>query len=234
MGSATIVAVALLLGPASAQEGGKGGGAGGGAGVSGGAGGAAGGGAAGGAGGGQRLLPQGGANTGGAGQASPGMKPAAGAEPAPGQRNQGENVGTSPAQPQTTQGGATPERKETPGQTGGGNAGQAQPGQQGGAQNNGAGKQAGQGGQARPAPKITNVQQTKIRETIKTVNVAPVHVDFHIGVGVAVPRTVELRPLPPAIIGIVPEYEDYRFFVVPGEIVIVDPVTFDIVAVLPL
>lgn len=81
---------------------------------------------------------------------------------------------------------------------------------------------------------VTDVQRTKIRETIRSVNVRPVeHVNFNLSVGIAVPRTIVLNPLPPAIVEIVPEYRGYEFFLTGDTIVVVDPETFEIVAVLP-
>ncbi|WP_084465816.1 MULTISPECIES: DUF1236 domain-containing protein [unclassified Aminobacter] len=50
---------------------------------------------------------------------------------------------------------------------------------------------------------------------------------------VEVPRTIELRPLPPRIVEIVPAYEGYEFFLLPdGRIVIVEPDTPKVVYVL--
>lgn len=104
-------------------------------------------------------------------------------------------------------------------------------GQKASEQSGAAGSKAGA---ARPAPKLSGEQRTKVRTAIEHIHVQPVHVNFKVNVGVAIPRTVELRPLPPEIITLVPDYEYFRFFVVPGEIVIVDPDTFEIVAILPL
>ena len=170
--------------------------------------------------------------------ASPGLAPAGSAQPAPGARNAGENAGESPVQKPGVPGAAGGQGKPDPAAVEGQPAGRAgevgqpnnKPGQ---AQNgqSGAGKPAAG---ARPAPKVTQVQETKIRQSFKTVDVHPVTVNFNIGVGVAVPTTVALRPLPPTIIDVVPGYEGYRFFVAPGQIVIVDPISLEIVAVLPL
>jgi len=43
----------------------------------------------------------------------------------------------------------------------------------------------------------------------------------------------QLYVLPSDIVSIVPEYEGYRYFVYEDEIVIVDPDTLEIVAVIP-
>lgn len=81
---------------------------------------------------------------------------------------------------------------------------------------------------------ITDEQRTEIREVVREVNVEPVtDIDFEISVGVAVPRTIELRPLPPRIIELVPVYEGYRFFVLAdGRIVIVEPASYEIVLII--
>ena len=64
-------------------------------------------------------------------------------------------------------------------------------------------------------------------------DIDPVDVAFQLNVGVAVPRTVVLHPLPPRIIEIVPAYADYQFFILAdGTIIIVDPGTFRVVYVL--
>jgi hypothetical protein len=59
------------------------------------------------------------------------------------------------------------------------------------------------------------------------------NVHFAVRVGVAIPRTVVLHPLPPRIFEIVPDYQGYEFFVLPdGRIAIVDPTSYEIVAII--
>lgn len=58
-------------------------------------------------------------------------------------------------------------------------------------------------------------------------------VAFGLAVGTAIPRSVTLHRLPPAIISIVPEYEGYEFILVRDDIVIIDPDTYEIVDVIP-
>jgi hypothetical protein len=58
-------------------------------------------------------------------------------------------------------------------------------------------------------------------------------VDFDLRPGVRIPRHFHLFGLPPFLVEVVPEYRDYRFFYYEDEIVIVDPVTLEIVAVIP-
>jgi hypothetical protein len=59
------------------------------------------------------------------------------------------------------------------------------------------------------------------------------HVDFALRRGVHVPRTVEFFDLPEDIVTLVPRFRHYKYFLVGDEIVIVDPVTYVIVDVIP-
>jgi hypothetical protein len=58
-------------------------------------------------------------------------------------------------------------------------------------------------------------------------------VDFALRRGVRVPRTVEFFDLPEDIVSIVPAFRSYKYFLVGDEIVVVDPVTYEIVDVIP-
>ena len=60
------------------------------------------------------------------------------------------------------------------------------------------------------------------------------HVNFAVRVGVAVPRTFRLFVVPEEIVIIVPRFRHYLCFVFDSELVIVDPVTFFIVAIIPI
>jgi hypothetical protein len=59
------------------------------------------------------------------------------------------------------------------------------------------------------------------------------HVDFALRRGVRVPHSVEFFDLPEDIVTLVPAYRAYKYFLVGDEIVIVDPVTYEIVDVIP-
>jgi hypothetical protein len=80
---------------------------------------------------------------------------------------------------------------------------------------------------------VTPEQKTVIRQTVINNKSAPriANVNFNIGVGVAVPASVEFAPLPPTILGLNPGWEAYYYFVYQEEIVIVDPATRQIIAV---
>ena len=51
--------------------------------------------------------------------------------------------------------------------------------------------------------------------------------------GTRVPRDIGFHPLPQEIVSIYPDWRGYEFFLVRDEIVVVDPRTLEIVAVLP-
>lgn len=59
------------------------------------------------------------------------------------------------------------------------------------------------------------------------------NVNFTISVGTRIPRNVHVVVLPEEIVQIVPEYRGFDYFLVEDEIVIVDPRTLEIVAVIP-
>lgn len=85
----------------------------------------------------------------------------------------------------------------------------------------------------RVAAKLDPQKKERLTAAIGKVDVKPLsHVDFSVSVGVAVPRTVDLRPVPTTIVDIVPQYRGYDFFVVRDEVVIVAPRTHKIVDVI--
>jgi hypothetical protein len=59
------------------------------------------------------------------------------------------------------------------------------------------------------------------------------NVNFSLSVGTAVPRDVRLQPLPAEVVEVVPQYRGYNFVLVKDEIVIVEPSSYQIVAVVP-
>jgi hypothetical protein len=88
-------------------------------------------------------------------------------------------------------------------------------------------------GQAGAGAKLSTEQRTKITTVIREQKVQPVtNVNFSISVGTRVPRTVHFHPLPTEIITVYPAWRGYEFFLVREEIVVVNPRTMEIVAVL--
>jgi hypothetical protein len=88
-------------------------------------------------------------------------------------------------------------------------------------------------GQAGAGAKLSGEQRTKITTVIRNQHVAPVtNVNFSISVGTRVPRNVSFHPLPAEIVTIYPDWRGYEFILVNGQIVVIDPQSFEIVAVL--
>jgi hypothetical protein len=83
---------------------------------------------------------------------------------------------------------------------------------------------------------LTSEQKTQIRTTVLQSSSAPKvsrsEVNFNIGVGTVVPRSVHVVEVPDTIVRIHPAWRGYRYFVVDEEIIIVEPRTLKIVAVL--
>ena len=82
---------------------------------------------------------------------------------------------------------------------------------------------------------LTTEQRTRIRDTVLKEKDAPRvgRVDFSVREGTVIPRTVHVVEVPRVIIDIHPEWRGYKYFIVNDEIVIVEPSTLRIVAVIP-
>ena len=81
---------------------------------------------------------------------------------------------------------------------------------------------------------INDQQRTRISSSISHLNVQPLtSVNFSVSVGTVVPRDVRVQPLPAEVVEIVPKYRGYNFVLVKDEIVIVEPSSLKIVAVMP-
>jgi hypothetical protein len=99
------------------------------------------------------------------------------------------------------------------------------------------GQQNGNAGRASGGANVqlTQDQRTKIKDVVVGGrNVARADsVNFNIRVGVAVPRTVHVAVLPAEVVTIVPEYRGFEYVVVGDQLLIIDPSTLEIVAILP-
>ena len=81
---------------------------------------------------------------------------------------------------------------------------------------------------------INDQQRTRISSSISHLNVRPLtNVNFSLSVGTVVPRDIRLQPLPAEVVEIVPQYRGYNFVLVKDEVVVVEPSSYKIVAVLP-
>jgi hypothetical protein len=122
--------------------------------------------------------------------------------------------------------GQTNERNERSGQTN----------ERGGANVNERGSAENRGGTTNVNVNLTSEQRTKIHSIIVSERSAPrvAHVDFDVRVGVVVPRDrVKFVAVPSTIVEIQPAWRGFEYFLVGDEIVIVDPATLRIVAVIP-
>ena len=88
-------------------------------------------------------------------------------------------------------------------------------------------------GQAGASAKLSTEQRTKITTVIRDQHVAPLNnVNFSISVGTRVPHDVRFHPLPAEVVTFYPEWRGYEFILVNNQILVIDPRTFEIVAVL--
>ncbi|HWM46936.1 MAG TPA: DUF1236 domain-containing protein [Xanthobacteraceae bacterium] len=81
---------------------------------------------------------------------------------------------------------------------------------------------------------LTTEQRTQIRQTVLKQSNAPrvSKMDFSVSVGTVVPRRVKLVTVPQTIVEIRPAWRGYMYFVAGERIVIVDPASHKIVAVI--
>ena len=80
---------------------------------------------------------------------------------------------------------------------------------------------------------LSTEHHAQFRETIRSEKVAPLNdVRFSVTIGEAIPRTVHLNRLPTRILEYAPQYRGYEYFLVGDDILIVDPRTLRIVAVI--
>lgn len=83
------------------------------------------------------------------------------------------------------------------------------------------------------AATLSTEQRTTIRTVIKKQNVQPMtNVNFSISVGAQVPSTVRFYPVPGELVQIYPHWRGYDYFLVGDQIIVVNPRTQEIVAVL--
>jgi hypothetical protein len=88
----------------------------------------------------------------------------------------------------------------------------------------------GQGAAAGSA-KLTTEQRTKITSIIRQHRVEPAHLNVSVSVGTRIPTSVHLYPLPVEVIAVYPEWRGYDYILVGDQIVVIDPRTHEIVAI---
>jgi hypothetical protein len=95
------------------------------------------------------------------------------------------------------------------------------------------GATTGQGAAGSGNAALTGEQRSKISTNIRQTNVKrETNVNFNISVGAVVPRTMTLHALPPTVVEVYPQWRGYRFVLVEDEILIIEPGSYRIVAVI--
>src|SRR3981189_2431958 len=145
------------------------------------------------------------------------------------QRDQGRDQSTTQRDQSTTQGRdqSTPQSRDQKAQ---GQQDRMNVQGQGGAA--GTGQSTSTTGQAGAAAKLSTEQRTQITSVIKEQRVEPTNVNISVSVGTRIPREVPFHTLPERVVTIYPEWRGFKFIRVKEQIVIVDPNTYEIVAVL--
>jgi hypothetical protein len=88
-------------------------------------------------------------------------------------------------------------------------------------------------GQAGAGVRLSGEQRSRITSVIRGQRVEPLNdVNFSIAVGSRVPRDITFHALPAEVVTIYPEWRGYEFVRVRDQILVIDPRTFEIVAVL--
>ncbi len=88
----------------------------------------------------------------------------------------------------------------------------------------------GQGAAAGSA-KLSTEQRTKIKTVIHEHRVEPTHLNVSVSIGTRIPTSVHVYPLPVEVIAIYPDWRGYDYILVGDQIVIINPRTHEIVAI---
>jgi Protein of unknown function (DUF1236) len=96
---------------------------------------------------------------------------------------------------------------------------------------NGKASTTGQGAAA-GAANLSAEQRTKITTIFKQHKVEPAHLNISVHVGATVPTSVHFYPVPTEVVEVYPEWRGYDYILVGDEIIIINPRSHLIVAVL--
>jgi hypothetical protein len=89
----------------------------------------------------------------------------------------------------------------------------------------------GQGAAAGRA-NLSSEQRTKISAVFKQHRVTPAHLNVSVQVGTRVPDSVHFYPIPQDVVVIYPEWRGYDYILVGDQILVIDPGSHEIVAIL--
>jgi hypothetical protein len=95
---------------------------------------------------------------------------------------------------------------------------------------NGKASTTGQGAAA--GANLSTEQRTKITTIIKQHQVEPARLNVRVSVGTRVPDSVHFYPLPAEVFVVYPEWRGYDYILVADQILVIDPRTHQIVAIL--
>lgn len=87
-------------------------------------------------------------------------------------------------------------------------------------------------GSAAGAAKLSTEQRTKIVSVFKQHRVEPAKLNISVSVGTRIPESVHYYPIPQDVVVIYPEWRGYDYILVGDQIVIIDPRSHEIVAIL--
>jgi hypothetical protein len=87
-------------------------------------------------------------------------------------------------------------------------------------------------GKAGASVALSQDQRSKIGAIIGKHPSARADVKFNVSIGATVPRNVHVVAVPEDVVEIVPQYEGYDYIVIGEQVLIVDPDTMEIVAVI--
>jgi hypothetical protein len=162
------------------------------------------------------------------GQAAPDMKAQDQKSPSTSQSTQSQGSQSQGGQSQGTQAKPGAQNTQAPAQ---GNAAQ---GQTNSGTSTSATTNTNASSNASASINLNAEQKTKIRETVIKSSNAPrvANVNFKLSIGTPVPKTVRFAPLPSYLVEIQPAWRGYEYFLVGDEIVVVNPRTLEIVAIL--
>ena len=79
---------------------------------------------------------------------------------------------------------------------------------------------------------LSSEQRTKISAVFKQHRVTPAHLNVSIQVGTRVPGNVHFYPIPQDVVVIYPEWRGYDYILVGDQILVIDPGSHEIVAIL--
>jgi hypothetical protein len=96
---------------------------------------------------------------------------------------------------------------------------------------NGKASTTGQGAAA-GAANLSTEQRTKITTIFKQHKVEPAHLNISVHVGATVPTSVHFYPVPTEVVEVYPEWRGYDYILVGDEIIIINPRSHQIVAIL--